>query len=198
MAPGRAQLVPTCGRQRPTWRQRIILTASTVTPRPPPAIGPPRLPTARPAPPGAARSHTASDGGGYHRTPTRAHRYGSRLLGAERKGHTSASGTPPQAPPFAARYGASGGTKSIGKSAERRCAVLSWLVLRPAGTADLGDGCRYVVDRRDAVVPRSVLAEGAPALRSRPASWFPIHSPAALSPLCAPGAACNAASWPQE
>lgn len=69
MAPGRAQLVPTCGRQRPTWRQRIILTASRVTPRPPPAIGPPRLLTARPAPPGAARSHTASDGGGYHRAP---------------------------------------------------------------------------------------------------------------------------------
>lgn len=88
------------------------------------------------------------------------------------------------------------GQKASGRT--RSGAALRWLVLCPAGTADLGGGCRYVVDRRDAVAPRSVLAERAPALRSRPASWFPIHSPAALSPLCAPGAACNAASWPQE
>lgn len=160
-----------------------------------PAPTPHRPPCTPLGPPGPTRPRMAAD---TTEPPTRAHRYGSRLLGAERKGHTSASGTPPQAPPFATRYGAGGGTKSIGENAERRCAALRWLVLCPAGTADLGGGCRYVVDRRDAVAPRSVLAERAPALRSRPASWFPIHSPAPLSPLCAPGAACNAASWPQE
>lgn len=200
MAPGRAQLVPTCGRQRPTWRQRITLTASRVTPRPPPAIGPPRLPTARPAPPGAARSHTASDGGGYHRAPNPR---SPLRLSAARSGKEGthfrfrdASSSP--ALRNAIRRGRRDKKHRGERGAALRCAALSWLVLCPAGTADLGGGCRYVVDRRDAVAPRSVLAERAPALRSRPASWFPIHSPAALSPLCTPGAACNAASWPQE
>lgn len=72
-------------------------------------------------PPGPTRPRMAAD---TTEPPTRAHRYGSRLLRAERKGHTSASGTPPQAPPFATRYGAGGGTKSIGENAERRCAAL--------------------------------------------------------------------------
>lgn len=91
--------------------------------------GPPCTPL---GPPGPTRPRMAAD---TTEPPTRAHRYGSRLLGAERKGHTSASGTPPQAPPFATRYGAGGGTKSIGENAERRCAALrcvGWCCARRA------------------------------------------------------------------
>lgn len=56
MTPVRAQLVPTCGRNRPRWRQRIILTAPAATPRPPSTPPTPHrspcIPQARPAPHG--------------------------------------------------------------------------------------------------------------------------------------------------
>lgn len=79
------------------------------------------------------------------------------------------------------------------ENAERRCVEL--LGAAPRG---LCGSCWRVLLRCGQKGCRSVLVEGAPALRIRPAPRFPICSPAALSPRPAPGAECNAASWPRE
>lgn len=163
---------------------------------PTPAINPPDSPPLAlypPSPPSPTRPRMTADSTRPHPTLT------STALGyRERKGEDALPlpGCPLKPRPSQRATARAKGQKPEGRT--RSCAALSCWVLHPAGSADLVGGCCYVVNSRDAVTSRSVLAEGAPALRIRPAPWFPICSPAALSPRPAPGAECNAASWPQE
>ncbi|XP_042688733.1 uncharacterized protein LOC122167900 [Centrocercus urophasianus] len=143
MTPARTQLVPTCGRNRPRWRQRIILTAPTATPRPPSAPpDSPQIALHPPRPPSPTRPRMAADSTRPHPALT------ATALGyRERKGEDALPlpGHLLKPRPSQRATARAEGQKPEGRT--RSGAALSCWVLHPAGCADLVGGCCYVVNR---------------------------------------------------